>query len=126
VDLVVVPIQLEFLGNVILKAMDTGVPVVAASGGAMSAALEDGISYVEFSPDDRVGLSAAIEAVLFDRGVRERVISGARQKVHDSSDTGRKLRQIYMDSVAGPREPAMKGGETGELRLSQPGGQGEV
>lgn len=77
-DVFVLPSVTETFGNVLLEAMASGVaPVAMASGGVLDYAL-DGVNARLVDPDAPHGLAEALEAVLTDRDLRDRLARDAR------------------------------------------------
>jgi len=69
-DAVVLPSYKEGLPNVVLEAMATGVPCVAARASGSSELITDGETGYLYAPDDAAGLSEAVRKVLGPEGRR--------------------------------------------------------
>lgn len=71
--------ETETLGLVILEAMASGVPVVAAPAGGIAVNLRDGVNGLAFPAGD-VGLAAAaMTRLATDQALRQRLARGARE-----------------------------------------------
>ncbi len=77
---VVCPSRREGYGIVAREAMAYGRPVVAAAVGGLVDAVEDEVTGLLVPPRDPAALRAAIERLLADRGLRERLGSAARER----------------------------------------------
>lgn len=74
----VLPSVTETFGNVLLEAMASGVaPVAMASGGVLDYAV-DGETARLVDPDAPGGLAEALDALLTDRDLRQRLARNAR------------------------------------------------
>ncbi len=80
---VVCPSRREGYGIVAREAMAYGRPVVAAAVGGLVDAVEDEVTGLLVPPRDPAALRAAIERLLADRSLRERLGSAARERVRD-------------------------------------------
>lgn len=77
-DVFVLPSLYEGYGMVIAEAVAHGLPVVTTDGGALAHTLPAGAG-LQMSAGDGPALQAALERVLSDAGLRERLAAGARQ-----------------------------------------------
>jgi len=68
----------EALSIVILEALDSGVPVVAARTGGIPEMIRDGFNGLLVPPGDEVALRQALEVVLENDAARARLQAGAR------------------------------------------------
>jgi glycosyltransferase involved in cell wall biosynthesis len=75
---VVAPCEREGFGVAAAEAMAFGRPVVAAAGGALLELVVDGETGVLVPPRDAPALRAAVERLLGDAGLRERLGAAAR------------------------------------------------
>ena len=73
-------IEPEPFGRVVIEAMALGVPVVAATGGAMPEIIEHGADGLLVRPDDPAAIAAAVSLLLEDNGLRERMTAHGRAK----------------------------------------------
>lgn len=69
----------EPLGLAVVEAMACGVPVVASLVGGIPEMISDGINGLLVPPGDPRALAAAIDKVLGDRAVYERILEGVRK-----------------------------------------------
>jgi glycosyltransferase involved in cell wall biosynthesis len=76
--------------NVFLESMAMGVPVLATRVSAIPELVEDGRTGVLVEPGQSEAMAEGMARLLFDLNLRNRVITGARQKVRDDFDN-RKL-----------------------------------
>ena len=77
-DLFVMPSLTETLGFVVLEAMSSGLPVVAADGGGIPDLVRDDETGALVAPDDADAVAQAIRAILDDPARRQRLAAGAR------------------------------------------------
>jgi glycosyltransferase involved in cell wall biosynthesis len=77
-SVVVVPSRREGYGMVAREAMAHGRPVVATAVGGLRDAVEDGVTGLLVPPGDTAALRVALERLLGDRGLRERLGPAAR------------------------------------------------
>jgi glycosyltransferase involved in cell wall biosynthesis len=78
---VVVPSRREGYGMTAREAMAHGRPVVATAVGGLVDAIEDGVTGLLVPPGDPAALRAALERLLDDRPLRERLGAAARARV---------------------------------------------
>ena len=95
-DVFVLPSRYEGLPLVLLEAMATGAPVVAADVGAVSEAIVPGESGLLVPPDDAPALVAGIGQLLGDQEARERLGSRARE-MWRSQFTAERMQESYVD-----------------------------
>ncbi|WP_382157643.1 glycosyltransferase family 4 protein [Hydrogenophaga sp. ANAO-22] len=77
-DVFVLPSLYEGYGMVIAEAIAHGLPVVTTDGGALAHTLPPGAG-LQVPAGDVAALQAALERVLADAGLRERLGAGARE-----------------------------------------------
>jgi glycogen synthase len=106
--LVVCPSLSEGFGVVCAEAMAHGKPVVASAVGGLANLIEDGRTGLLVPPGDVVALRTAIEALLADRDLRQRLGAAARERIQSyygwERVTGATL-AAYITAVDGPRTP---------------------
>ena len=92
-DIFVMPSRTETLGLVVLEAMSSGVPVVAARAGGIPEMIEDGVSGFLF--DDEAGAIAAIQQLLPSPEKREAM--GKIARMHAAEHSWRAATAILLD-----------------------------
>jgi glycosyltransferase involved in cell wall biosynthesis len=95
---VAVPSRREGYGMVAREAMARGCAVVATRVGGLADAIEDGVTGLLVPPADPAALRAAIERLLGDRELRQRLGEAAREYAGSTLDTaavGALLRDVY-------------------------------
>jgi glycosyltransferase involved in cell wall biosynthesis len=93
--LLVMPGRAEFVGNLVLAAMDNGLPIVAANCGALAQLLEHGVNGLKFPCGQGRALVEAMEAVLLDPQLYRRLALGARREVRRRPEVGSLLLNMY-------------------------------
>ncbi|MBU1355216.1 MAG: glycosyltransferase [Candidatus Edwardsbacteria bacterium] len=74
-------VEPEPFGRVIIEAMALGVPVIATKGGAVEEIITNGESGLIVPPGDHHQLVGAVERILADRPLRNRIINSSTIKV---------------------------------------------
>ena len=102
-------------GFVYLEAMACGLPVIACSGSGAAEVVVAGENGLLVPPDDAHALAQALDRLLGDAALRERMSARARQFVVDHADTRECLRRIeafYRSVVAsaGRSTPVLRSG----------------
>jgi len=82
-SVVVAPCEREGFGLAAAEAMAFGRPVVAAAGGALLELVADGETGLLVPPRDAPALRSAVERLLADAGLRERLGRAARERVRE-------------------------------------------
>ena len=101
---VVAPCEREGFGLAAAEAMAVGRPVVAAAGGALLELVSDGETGLLVPPRDAPALRAAVQRLLADPALRERLGAAARERARErfgwEAVTERTL-EVYRQAVAG-------------------------
>jgi glycosyltransferase involved in cell wall biosynthesis len=82
-SIVVAPSEREGFGLAAAEAMAFGRPVVAAAGGALLELVEDGVTGILVPPRDAAALREAVERLLADPELRERLGREARTRARE-------------------------------------------
>ncbi len=82
-DLLVHPADMEGLGVSLLQASAARVPIIASRAGGMPEAVRDGLNGLLIEPGDVAGLTAAMNQLLDDVPLRDRMGNAGRQLVLD-------------------------------------------
>jgi glycosyltransferase involved in cell wall biosynthesis len=82
-SVVVAPCEREGFGLAAAEAMAFGRPVVAAAGGGLLELVDDGETGVLVPPRDAAALRGAVERLLADRDLRERLGGAARARARE-------------------------------------------
>ena len=80
-DLLAHPALMEGLGIALLQAASAGLPVVAVNAGGMPEAVEDGVTGRLVEAGNVDALTAALEQLLSDRELRQRMGQAGREKM---------------------------------------------
>ena len=80
-DLLVHPALMEGLGVSLLQASAAGVPIIASRAGGMPEAVADGVSGLLVTPGDATALRAALERLIADPDLRQRLGAQGRERV---------------------------------------------
>jgi glycogen(starch) synthase len=119
-SLLVMPGRAEFVGNLVLAAMQNGLPVVAANCGALAELIEDGVNGMKFSFGDCKSLARAMETVLCNHELHRQMAAEARRKARSWPEVGPLLFKIYREACGRPLRLKRKGGETDDLLFPEP------
>ena len=82
-DLLVHPADMEGLGVSLLQASAARIPIIASRAGGMPEAVRDGLNGLLIEPGDVNGLVKAMNHLLDDASLRERMGNAGRQRVLD-------------------------------------------
>ncbi len=80
-DVFVLSSRLEGLGTSVLDAMAAGIPVVATGVGGIPEMIETEISGLLVAPQNPAALAEALERILSDSSLKQKLIKGGRDKV---------------------------------------------
>ncbi len=96
-DVFLFPARAEGLGSALLEAMAAGLPCIALAGGAAPEIIEDGVSGLLASPgspaDNANGIAAAVERLLQDPALAQRLGRAARHRVEEQFSTDRMVEE---------------------------------
>ena len=84
-DIFVLPSLMEGLGSVLLDAMCFGLPIVASDVGGIPDIIEDGVNGLLVEPDNSASLDAALERLLNDETLREKMRAASLAKADNYS-----------------------------------------
>ena len=101
-DIFVLPSYSEGLSLALLEAMAAGLPVIATAVGGLPEVVTDGDNGLLIPPRDAAALAGALERLLADPALAQRLGANAREHVreHFSLDRlGREINEIYGELV---------------------------
>ncbi|WP_138735916.1 glycosyltransferase [Modestobacter excelsi] len=84
-DVLVLPSAYEEMGSVLTEAMAAGLPVVASDVGGIPEVVRHGETGLLVPPGDVTALAAALDRLVADPGLRDRLAAGARRRAADYS-----------------------------------------
>jgi len=126
-DLVVQPSVSEALGSSILEAMAAAKPIVASSVGGIPELIQDGERGLLVPPRDPPALAGAIQRLLNERGLAERLGQAARAWVEEHHDQRRvmdELEDCLQDLVMDAKGERGSSLDQAEMHIAR--GQGEA
>lgn len=80
-DVVVVPSRREAFGIVVLEAWRAGAPLIATARGGPATLVTDGVTGLVVDPEDTAALARALESLVRDRDLAERLGAAGREAV---------------------------------------------
>lgn len=86
IDVLVLPSDAEGFGLVLIEAMATGVPVIGTNVPGIRDVIEDGVSGRLVPPRNPIALANAIQKVLNDPLLKEKLIQGGLERVRKNYD----------------------------------------
>ena len=100
--LFVYPSRIEGFGIPLLEALTSGVPAVGCTGSCLEEAGGQGSIYVD--PDDAEGMRKAVESVLGDETLRQRMIADGREHIKRFTDETlcADLMRVYEKTMSQP------------------------
>jgi glycosyltransferase involved in cell wall biosynthesis len=102
-DLLLHPSRHEALPRVLIEALLSGVPVVAAAAGGTCEVIEDGVGGMLVAPRDPEGLARAAERLLGDGPLRDACIAAGTERARTRFDLdamARAIETIYEEILA--------------------------
>jgi glycogen synthase len=84
-DVLVLPSAYEEMGSVLTEAMAAGLPVVASDVGGIPEVVDEGVTGLLVPPLDVDALAEALDRLIADPGLRERLSAGACRRADDYS-----------------------------------------
>lgn len=102
VDMLVLPSRWEGLPLIVLEAMAANCPVVASNVDGIAEVLRHEHSALLVPPDNPAALAAAIERLLLDVPLRQRLVAQARRDVeaYSAEDIAKRLIALYDEVLA--------------------------
>ena len=97
-SVMVLPSRMEPFGIALLEAMACRAPVVATRVGGITEVIEHGISGILVEPESPEALTAAVQCVLADRALRERIAENGHARVMErfcATHTGSAYEQVF-------------------------------
>lgn len=111
-DVFVFASSCESLPNILLEAMASGLPIACSDRGSMPEILSDAGVY--FDPEDPHAIAAAVESLLRDAELRERLSTAAYQRAQQYTwERCAEQTFAFLASVAGANGAANRFGSTG-------------
>jgi glycosyltransferase involved in cell wall biosynthesis len=94
--------ETETMGNVVLEAMASGLPVVAPRAGGIPSLFDHGVEGLLFTPGNAAEAAGQLKAVLADDVSRRRIGNFARTRIEASGwkSSIASVRQQYLDTIA--------------------------
>jgi phosphatidylinositol alpha 1,6-mannosyltransferase len=97
----------ETLGLVVLEAMASGLPVIAAPSGGVADHLRTGVNGIEYPPSDATAMASAMVSLATDPAKRKTLSEGARRTAEALSWDHEldRLDTSYREVIAAARQP---------------------
>ena len=101
-DVLALPSAYEEMGSVLVEAMVSGLPVVASDVGGIPDVVRHGETGLLVPPGDVPALTAALDRLVADAGLRARLAAGARARSHDYSwpHLAARVAEVYREVLA--------------------------
>lgn len=103
-DIFVAPSRYESFGLIFLEAMRFGVPCVGVTAGGMPEVVEGGVTGILVPPNDAPALLGAIDRLLADRELRQRMGASGKQRFYENF-TAEIFSRRLCDMLQGMKEP---------------------
>ena len=103
-DIFVMSSFAEGVPVVLMEAMMSGLPVVATQIAGVSELVEDGVNGFLVPPSDAGSLTQKIQALLEDKGLRQRLGSHGQQKVSQEFNIHHEANKLYQLIISSPDE----------------------
>jgi glycosyltransferase involved in cell wall biosynthesis len=118
---VVPSLWLEPFGIVVIEAMASGRPVIASRVGGMVDLVVDGETGILVAPNDVLALHGALEQMLVDVHMRERMAQAARQRARlfQANTVVPRIEQVYRDLIHQPSQAASKAASKADQLLDR-------
>jgi glycosyltransferase involved in cell wall biosynthesis len=84
-DAFLLPSRSEGMSNALLEAMACGLPVLATRVSGTEGLVKDGEDGLLYAPGDFAGLRQALDRLILEPGLREKLGKAAREKVKEYS-----------------------------------------
>lgn len=101
-DLFVLPSHSEGVSLALLEAMAAGLPVIATAVGGLPEVVTDGDNGLLVPPEDPEALATALERLLEDPALAQRLGANARRHVEENFSLerlGREINEIYTELI---------------------------
>jgi len=99
-DIIAIPSFWEGLPNILLESMVLGRPVIASRIDGITEVVTNNINALLFNPGDEYGLSEAIQRLICDRNLADKLGANARKHVVNNfaiEKSIQKTTELYLD-----------------------------